>query len=134
MVEVVEHFDDHIESVVDVVGSEVNNLQYSPKCCTHQENLGWSMNSVFNSCYQTNKYKNTCLGYTINCLFPYFFSGFLNYVTEPVTLFLFFSPSLNITGIPHDDIDQCVLYEAAEDKDGAGIHEHVNGFDVGYRR
>ena len=41
---------------------------------------------------------------------------------------------LDLTGVPHDDVDEGVLNEAAEYKDRAGVHEHIDGLDVGDRR
>ena len=41
---------------------------------------------------------------------------------------------LDLTGVPHDHVDEGVLNEAAEYKDRAGVHEHIDGLDVGDRR
>ena len=47
---------------------------------------------------------------------------------------LFLVLSLNLTNVPHHHIHKGILYEAEEDKQGAGGHEHVDGLDVGHWR
>ena len=42
--------------------------------------------------------------------------------------------SLNLDYVPHHHIDKGILYQAEEDEEGAGGHEHVDGLDVGHGR
>ena len=42
--------------------------------------------------------------------------------------------SFDVADIAHHNVDESVLDEAEEDKEGAGRHEHVDGFDVGHGR
>ena len=105
-----------------------------PECCIRlvMESQGSSVNNAKLMLMLINETQNQCyLSNTIKCLPTDFLLSFLDDVTQTVSLFSFLALSFYITGIPHDDIDQSIFYQAEEDKDGAGIHEHIDGFDVG---
>ena len=55
-------------------------------------------------------------------------------VAQPAAALSLLTLPLDVAGVAHDDVDEGVLDEAAEDEHGAGVHEHVDGLDVGHWR
>ena len=54
-------------------------------------------------------------------------------VAQPAAALCLLTLPLDVAGVAHDDVDEGVLDEAAEDEHGAGVHEHVYSLDVGDR-